>query len=447
MRKSACRVKILIPGLGFYRVQSHGTAHGLSGSPLSGAGRGSRIQMEAAHEFKLAHIIFSVRDIYVATLNRSIPTFGAQGGVRTHREADCRDVCACEHPGHDRLYRERRPGIRLDLYPTPGSAGHPFRGANSHMAIRCAEFGLPAAIGCGDSLYARLTQAGATELRREDSGPACKMNAASALPCASCTPKTIVNRATHWPRTGTGSWRWLCLAGLAACTQSGTGRFPALLRALAAGWLDSVRRRRHRRRAPARCHRTGPPGLGRVTRHARARHLPRPAVDGVSRRRRQHPVPGHIATRHGIQGRYSGEVNSFHSKAPATCPAGYQVLPPPMTALWKDSPTSACDGRAGCGIQNANLRLIQEILPVSGGCLHEGYHSRGWPRQPHGRLDGYATQRLVSLRGKPLLEWQLASLRAAGIHEIALVTGYRHSLVPLRPAHVSLIPTGGEPIW
>ena len=33
---------------------------------------------------------------------------------------------------------------------------------------------------------------------------------------------------------------------------------------------------------------------------------------------------------------------------------------------------------------------------------------------------------LVSLRGKPLLEWQLASLRAAGIHEIALVTGYRH---------------------
>ena len=39
----------------------------------------SRIQMEAAHEFKLAHIIFSVRDIYVATLNRSIPISWAQG--------------------------------------------------------------------------------------------------------------------------------------------------------------------------------------------------------------------------------------------------------------------------------------------------------------------------------------------------------------------------------
>ena len=41
----------------------------------------SRIQMEAAHEFKLAHIIFSVRDIYVATLNRSIPNFVGTGAA------------------------------------------------------------------------------------------------------------------------------------------------------------------------------------------------------------------------------------------------------------------------------------------------------------------------------------------------------------------------------
>ena len=32
---------------------------------------------------------------------------------------------------------------------------------------------------------------------------------------------------------------------------------------------------------------------------------------------------------------------------------------------------------------------------------------------------------LVELRGKPLLEWQLESLRAAGIHDIAVVTGYK----------------------
>lgn len=38
---------------------------------------------------------------------------------------------------------------------------------------------------------------------------------------------------------------------------------------------------------------------------------------------------------------------------------------------------------------------------------------------------------LVELHGKPLLHWQLAALRAAGINEIALVTGYRSELLSL----------------
>ena len=39
-----------------------------------------------------------------------------------------------------------------------------YGGANSHMAIRCAEFQIPAAIGCGKELYERLLQANAIEL-------------------------------------------------------------------------------------------------------------------------------------------------------------------------------------------------------------------------------------------------------------------------------------------
>ncbi len=39
-----------------------------------------------------------------------------------------------------------------------------YGGANSHMAIRSAEFGLPAAIGCGAALYADLRRASAIEL-------------------------------------------------------------------------------------------------------------------------------------------------------------------------------------------------------------------------------------------------------------------------------------------
>ena len=39
---------------------------------------------------------------------------------------------------------------------------------------------------------------------------------------------------------------------------------------------------------------------------------------------------------------------------------------------------------------------------------------------------------LVELRGRPLLEWQVAALRAAGIDEIGIVTGYRRELLANR---------------
>lgn len=39
---------------------------------------------------------------------------------------------------------------------------------------------------------------------------------------------------------------------------------------------------------------------------------------------------------------------------------------------------------------------------------------------------------LVELRGKSLLEWQLAALQEAGISEIAIVTGYKHELLSHR---------------
>jgi phosphoenolpyruvate-protein kinase (PTS system EI component) len=39
-----------------------------------------------------------------------------------------------------------------------------YGGANSHMAIRCAEFGLPAAIGCGEQLFEALAKAPVIEL-------------------------------------------------------------------------------------------------------------------------------------------------------------------------------------------------------------------------------------------------------------------------------------------
>jgi phosphohistidine swiveling domain-containing protein len=39
-----------------------------------------------------------------------------------------------------------------------------YGGANSHMAIRCAEFGVPAAIGCGEQMFDRVLRAHAVEV-------------------------------------------------------------------------------------------------------------------------------------------------------------------------------------------------------------------------------------------------------------------------------------------
>jgi glutamine kinase len=56
-------------------------------------------------------------------------------------------------PGHDWIFTHDIAGL-ITCYG----------GENSHMTVRCAEFGLPAAIGCGESLYHRLVHARSVEL-------------------------------------------------------------------------------------------------------------------------------------------------------------------------------------------------------------------------------------------------------------------------------------------
>lgn len=121
--------------------------------------------MSAAHAFKLGHILFGTRDIYVATLNRSVPNFvglGIASGqvvqlqANTPTTANIKDRIVCienADPGFDWIFT-RNPRALITR----------FGGANSHMAVRCAEFGLPAAIGCGDQIYLRVVQAGSVEL-------------------------------------------------------------------------------------------------------------------------------------------------------------------------------------------------------------------------------------------------------------------------------------------
>ena len=48
-------------------------------------------------------------------------------------------------PGYDWIFSEEIAGLITK-----------FGGANSHMSIRCAEFSIPAAIGCGEQRFEKL---------------------------------------------------------------------------------------------------------------------------------------------------------------------------------------------------------------------------------------------------------------------------------------------------
>ena len=114
---------------------------------------------------RLGYLIRDPRDLYVVPLHRSTPNFVTDKRVesvplkldnQTHANGELTDHIICienADPGFDWIF-------------TRGIAGlvSKFGGANSHMTIRCAELGLPAAIGVGEQIFERITSAERVEL-------------------------------------------------------------------------------------------------------------------------------------------------------------------------------------------------------------------------------------------------------------------------------------------
>ena len=125
----------------------------------------NRKSMLSANSFKFGHLIFKALDIYVATLNRSVPNFIGVDSVMgkiiqlttyTSTTININNHIVCienADPGFDWLFTKRPKAIITC-----------FGGANSHMAVRSAELNLPAAIGCGEQIYQRIIKAGSVEL-------------------------------------------------------------------------------------------------------------------------------------------------------------------------------------------------------------------------------------------------------------------------------------------
>jgi phosphohistidine swiveling domain-containing protein len=118
----------------------------------------SRAAFQVGRLVRLPHLITGADDVDVIRIPFNKPTYITQASVT----APLAPLLPGEPPrGVDKeivLIESADPGFDwIFSYPLAGLITK-FGGANSHMAIRCAEFGVPAAIGCGERLFDGLAQ-------------------------------------------------------------------------------------------------------------------------------------------------------------------------------------------------------------------------------------------------------------------------------------------------
>ena len=112
---------------------------------------------------RLPHVILSPDDVDVVRMPLGQPTFITSKAV-TARTVHLTSVEAPDIDDRIVLIESADPGFDWIFSHDIRGLITKYGGANSHMAIRCAEFGLPAAIGCGERLFDNLTKASFVEL-------------------------------------------------------------------------------------------------------------------------------------------------------------------------------------------------------------------------------------------------------------------------------------------
>ena len=120
----------------------------------------ARKQHEITLALKLPHLIEKVEDVSIVPLLLHRPNFITRKRVRSSTVfLDGHNNSGVDIAGKIVLIEGADPGYDwIFSHPLVGLATK-YGGANSHMAIRCAEFDLPAAIGCGEQIFDRICRA------------------------------------------------------------------------------------------------------------------------------------------------------------------------------------------------------------------------------------------------------------------------------------------------
>ncbi|MEZ5659093.1 MAG: PEP-utilizing enzyme [Burkholderiaceae bacterium] len=129
----------------------------------------ARSRHETAQRVRLPPLIADPQDIYVAPVFRSLPNLFGRGVVRGRvRALQAADDWSVDLRGRIVCIESADPGFDWIFSAGIEALVTQFGGANSHMAIRCMELNVPAAIGCGEQLYARIVEAGGVELNFDE---------------------------------------------------------------------------------------------------------------------------------------------------------------------------------------------------------------------------------------------------------------------------------------
>ena len=138
-------------------------------SQLRQLAESGRERHRATAAIRLPSLITRPTDVWVVPLRVEQPNFITRGSARapvatlgsTHDDPSAIDgrivAISSADPGYDWIFTRPIAGLVTR-----------FGGVNSHMAIRCAEFGIPAAIGCGEQIFSRVTAASEVRLNCAD---------------------------------------------------------------------------------------------------------------------------------------------------------------------------------------------------------------------------------------------------------------------------------------
>ena len=119
-------------------------------------------EFELTKAVKLPSLITKGRDVFCFYADKAVPSFITLKKITAQVVFIEGPVCIVQ--GKIAIIRSADPGYDYLFTKDIGGLITCFGGVNSHMAVRCAELGIPAAIGVGESFFSKLSQAKQVEI-------------------------------------------------------------------------------------------------------------------------------------------------------------------------------------------------------------------------------------------------------------------------------------------